>query len=641
MINVPEQIKQICMKDNARKNFRVRFTDGSHSDLVNENFVADSVELQESVCASEIKFGNCEASSITFICDLDGNYRGKEIACQLEIDISSESDEFIAEYGHTSDDVPYPFYPINYGTYTITSCKINKDGLRIVEAYTQALGENKVGVEGNISFSEYGLSNFEIAKMNYPSNNVPYEFDFLKFLVSNLQNYDPNQFDMDESIPMVAPESEGVVIKSTSNKQYYFDFLINIEGVNTAVSDTNLYYYDFSNFEKFHPITLEEFREEVMSTADPLISGETFTESALAELNRKIDELYHKYFNRKAGGIKNELARNDGKYSKQVVEGIDPDDESTYDSFYALKGYLYPYISTGVQGSIRFGACTGIQIQVSRASGGGVYFNNIDATMHPIVRKCNVGISTKLSYPRSKSIKIGSAQQYSLDYVGLFNDGISITKKDKKGNTITYNYKFSFRDMVEAYAEINASFGNFWRKSGAYSFDTLEYPDSIRPNFGLHPSDSVFPSGAKALITKNLIMDMECDDTITKPYGKVICTCTPLGATEEEDIVYEIIDTSSMADTDYLVYDVSDNYFFATNSTSIEGSQIYNLLANIGRALEGFRYMPVYLEMQGLPYIETGDLIEFESAQGTMFTIAMKNTIKGIQHLRTIIESEE
>lgn len=636
MINIPNNIRQLCEKDTCRKNFRVHFVNGEHDDLTNENIVTESVSLTESICSGELQFGMCESSILSFDCDLSENFKGSEILAQIEIDISSESAAFIEEYGQTSDDVDFPFYPIFYGDFIVKDCKKAKNGLRHVEAYTQLLGDDKVTSTGTVSFVEYGLSNFEIAKMGYPSNNVPYEFDFLKFLVNNLQNYDTNQFAMDESIPLVVTDDEGVIIKSNTKKQYLFSFLINTEGVNTDVSDMNLYYYDFSNFENFYPITFDEFRDEVMSTAEPLISGETFSESEISILNEKLSELYNKYFNRKAGGIKNEIFRKDGRYSKPVVDGIDSDDESTYDSFYALKGYLYPYINTGVSGSVRFGACTGIQVQVSPVSGGGVYFRDIKATMSPIVKKCNTGLSARLSFPRSKSQKFGKTQQYALDYINLFNEGVTVTKKDKSGNTVTTTYKFSFRDMVEAYAEINALFGMYWRRSRSFSFDGLTFPDKSKTVGSIKVGDAL-GVGTKYIMSMSNIEEVYFDDELTKPYGKVVCTCSPSDVGTEMTLEYELVDTDFSSD-DYLVYDISSNYYISTYRPT--QAEIFDYMITIGDVLRNIRYMPCELTVKGLPFIEAGDWIEFETKDGTMITNVLKQTIRGVQNLMTSIESE-
>ena len=139
MLDIPEEVKNLCKQDSVRKNFRVIFLNKEHEDLTNANVEFESVSFSESVCSrGEIKFGLCESSSISFTTINVSNIKDMIICPRLEIDISSLGEDWIAEHGFTSDDVDYPFYPIPYGVFVVDSCDRDSTNMakREVEAIT-------------------------------------------------------------------------------------------------------------------------------------------------------------------------------------------------------------------------------------------------------------------------------------------------------------------------------------------------------------------------------------------------------------------------------------------------------------------------------------------------------------------------
>lgn len=154
-MNIPNEVKNLFRQDSINKNFRVHFPNGERPDICNDHIESESVSFTDSVCSGQtLKFGICEAARFEctvndieekYIIDenggvqlnptpLRGNIKGLEIEVSQEIDISSLPEEFIAEYGQNAEDVPYPFYSIPRGTYTINSCKkqSNMDKRQIV-----------------------------------------------------------------------------------------------------------------------------------------------------------------------------------------------------------------------------------------------------------------------------------------------------------------------------------------------------------------------------------------------------------------------------------------------------------------------------------------------------------------------------
>lgn len=139
MIDVPESVKRLFQQDSVSKNFRVQFVNGEYRDLVNSDFVAESVVFTESARSSDnFKLGLGESSTIEFRTYFTENIRDMEIFCCIEIDISSLSSSEISAYGMTSFDVPYPFYRVPYGYFVIDS--VSETG---ISGITSVVGYNE------------------------------------------------------------------------------------------------------------------------------------------------------------------------------------------------------------------------------------------------------------------------------------------------------------------------------------------------------------------------------------------------------------------------------------------------------------------------------------------------------------------
>lgn len=140
-MSIPQEIKELFTQNSVPKRYRIKFPNGERPDIVAEKIEAESVRINESICTKDdFKFGLCE--SAIFEASVHGieeggnrgNIKGLEIEVILEVDISSLSAEFIREHGKTANDVPFPYYEIPKGRYTVETCKkiVNSDERKIV-----------------------------------------------------------------------------------------------------------------------------------------------------------------------------------------------------------------------------------------------------------------------------------------------------------------------------------------------------------------------------------------------------------------------------------------------------------------------------------------------------------------------------
>lgn len=234
MLNIPEEIKNLFKQGSVKKNLRIHFPNEEHGDITNENLVAESFSFTESICSEdELKFGLCEASMVEFETISVGNIKGYEIEVFHEIDISSLTEEVIAEHGTVSEDVPFPYYRIPYGRFTVDTCPRQSDMTkRRVTAYTkeftfQKLSVAEVGKRKEIAYSH--------ASRKY------YDYDLFKFIASNYFNGN------EETLNKLKVDTEELVFGTGTNELnggYSWKVILHVKRhqINTKEKLKSLYY---------------------------------------------------------------------------------------------------------------------------------------------------------------------------------------------------------------------------------------------------------------------------------------------------------------------------------------------------------------------------------------------------------------
>ena len=155
MLTVPAQIQTLFKTDGIRKNFRVHFPNGEHTDLTNADIIQESVSFKESVCSKDtFQYGLSERSQIEFECVGVPNIYGAEIECGIEIDTSTLSAADItaiqADPGdgtlvlEADSDIGYGFYRVPYGVFIVESCPRSHGAMwrRKVTAYSYSVSDS-------------------------------------------------------------------------------------------------------------------------------------------------------------------------------------------------------------------------------------------------------------------------------------------------------------------------------------------------------------------------------------------------------------------------------------------------------------------------------------------------------------------
>lgn len=126
MINLTAAQQALVKSDSTVKNFHIHFPNGEIEDLDNSNLVFESVSFSESVCSDSVfRFGCADASVLSFETVGVPNMLGMVIECSME-------------FKNGNDSVTIP-----YGTFTVDSCPRDHKSMqhRKVTAYAQTVGD--------------------------------------------------------------------------------------------------------------------------------------------------------------------------------------------------------------------------------------------------------------------------------------------------------------------------------------------------------------------------------------------------------------------------------------------------------------------------------------------------------------------
>lgn len=234
MVDIPEEVKSLFRQDSITKNFRVHFPNGERDDidsLVNKDVTEGSVQFTESLCSQEnLKFGLCEASVLEFETIGVGNIKGYEIEAGIEIDITSLGEDFIAEYGQTSNDVAFPYYYVPYGRFVVDSCKRQSNMKRRKVIAYDAL------YSGNL---DKDLSDIGITRSNtsgYITDGAPPGVNYTGFFHFNMNHY-LRMYAVNSNMGSIAQEFgeyAGTFVEEEDSREYN----IGVLGVSAGIGAT-------------------------------------------------------------------------------------------------------------------------------------------------------------------------------------------------------------------------------------------------------------------------------------------------------------------------------------------------------------------------------------------------------------------
>lgn len=599
MLNIPDSVKSLFKQDGVYKNFRAHFPNGELADITNENIVQESVKFTESVCSQDVfKFGLTEASTIEFETVGVANMYGMTIECSCEIDCSSlsaadKADIAAGTWDGTWDSVNEVF-AVPYGTFRVESCPRDHQAMahRRVTAYTPE------GGEFTSPFEEWKIAQLG-AKMKYEMRPAVLATAAIAYRKPSL-------------VPTLTGNSYSGALSWNTDESRVLCKLKKTDG--TAIE---IYIVCGGSSADFSFYTLPLTR----GYAPRMISSfENVTEPPQAKKDEAVsfivDFLESKGVDaaQSGWGSLEEIALNamENRWGAHVFYRFNVANTSyAIDDFYSDKRDFFP---------LPVGDCCicpfyMVDKNVSDADYGSVGIPYVMYTTEivcrePLEQGSRFSLYNSPTLPTAKTILVNNSGIGAIK-IALENTNAQRTPNGRK--FYTFIDSFSVDEIARGIAEINAW---FMKPSRASGYDVLR-----------------LSSASPVSVPPGEYSQMWFDEYNVEPIGTIRYSYTD-EAGEEQVVDYQFGEGAS-------VYDVSDNEVLklmdGADPSVIEAMLDAFFIPNIAPV----NFVPIDLNMKGLPYIEAGDALSVTAQDGTVCaSYALRQEINGVQVLEAQIDSQ-
>jgi hypothetical protein len=629
MLNIPAEIKELLKSDSVHKNFRVHFPNGEREDITNENIISESVSFTESICSNPtLQFGLCETPMIQFETFGVDNVKGATIECHMEIYCDSSVVGSVYR-----DDIDAYIYPIPYGRYVVDSCKKQAD-----LTHRKFICYNEI-VYQNWEFPSLVKEAIESILWKDKSLTISLEAIMGMMLPGYGRNYTRITGQGSGSFPLFS------IPFTRNNTNYMLYMYINTYNITFQMSSDPAFsvvkeHYSAEYIKNVNKVTEKliklNFFDDVFSIDDGLNS---FSKQQVA-INTSSSA--YRYYNMSVGVS-----------IDQSPKGVSKIYKPTNDAIVAP----YVYLESG-------GSSSYPHWQISN----GGYFEGLGTmsslifNFHPPGWARCVGLElVDVTHSETIASALLSAEDdyidYEMDCIKFLegDSGIKFTPKfsskkikmtTKSGTTKQKIYRATlnflnqrWKDVFNAYAEIQGKFGKFNRYGDIEFISLKDNLTALYPSETLYPSPSLFPMGNVGIkVNESYYESLWYDDYYSLPVGRV--TVTYNDSVEGEDYQIDVYCNGFTEDSSparYRTYDLTENVLIKSKTWTEEA--MTDILDTIAANVTGITYMPCELEMKGRPDLEAGDVVEITTTQGRITTIVLHRTITGIQLLTDDVTS--
>ena len=606
MLNVPETVKTLFMRDGVRKNFRVHFPNNELPDITNANVVQESVKFTESLCSQDVlKFGLTEASVIEFETVGIGNMYGMYIDCGIEIDLSSLSAADISAiaagtwdgiYCAVGDsDIGYAYFRIPYGRFRVEKCPRDHQAMthRKVTGYT-------VGIKDYDTFPEFP------AKAYWESVDIDINSIIAKSFGTGLTEYCPGEARTGYYDPMehfYGPNGESIALYlSNSNGGYPLTKAL-IANYN---DDYAVSFFEYSSDSQEYPKLLANIMQALTTGGYDIRynqNGQQIYATISDALKDKTPQfykpcLYYVWYD-KGNLFCGEKQPINANTLIPIISGPQRAGSAAFVANYSNALYWRAYFLYLPQ----WHNCNLV-----------IYKNN---TLDSIIQ-----ISQSSDIPTNVSWKSYRLTNYSIRQTVKSTSNKKVTLWDQTStisnqfNEYSYADAYSYLDSLNGALELSAQFAAVDRSGGN---------KLVRIN-----------RNSPVSIIPGQYSNMWFDEYDVNPIGTVKF-CYTDEAREEQIVNYQFDQFGGNGS----VYDMTDNDILKTmdgmRPAVIESMLDSSFIPNLG----SINFTPIDLTMKGLPYIEAGDALSVMAQDETVCSsYALRQEISGIQDLETQISSE-
>lgn len=640
MLNIPDPIKELFRQDGVLKNVRITFPNGEREDIANDKIVRESLSFTESLASSDpIVFGLCEASSISFSCVGIENINGMSIFVYIEIDISSLTAAQKTQWGHTSSDVPFTFYPVPLGLFVVDECTRESDfNIRKVVAYSPFLQER-----GNVS-SFQNLMPYDQKKASGANwgtaKTMRVDWRHLAVLAGQ------GIFNYNDLAPLALDSKVTKNTSSGARKSYAiggmgFDgnaciFRIDVTWKKWFSIDLNAWDSSYEPWTvidckalpwtaehiwwwgSHNPLIVKDFnavKEEIRATLKSsikVVSPTPIAPNIDAYVNTVLgSDCYN-------GSIVHAWKIN---ASSNPTAPTSSSDNGTWEiplnSYFALNGE--PGTMFPMEIEVKFYSVDG-QTETLIST------DTFDLTDNDTVELYQVD-------PRASELfgHIDSSAGYGYGFFGFSYDTEKINNRQSFANVWK---NMPFDNMLENMLEVNGYFGGLGR-DGKFRIYDITSAIRLLPSYEIFPSQNIYPCSSEntARMSQEDYIEVWYDEYVLY-YGSIHVEYKDSNGDDAEYTEYLLDDEEAAVKLP--VYDLSSNALFQKIAEQLTIEVAVSCVKN---AINALAYYRSEISMRALPYMEIGDMLFIKAKDDTFATPIVSQSITGIQDLRNRITS--
>lgn len=608
MLNIPDSVKQLYMRDGVRKNFRITFPNGELPDITNEQIVEESVKFNESIMSqNKFRFGLAESPQISFECVGVSNMLGMQIQCWHEIDVTSLSAADIAaieagtwdgEYIPLNDsDLGFAYFRLPLGIFTVDECPRSHGAMnhRQVKATGKSIGTNEEALD---PFTKWKIS------QQYTSKTWYINWDFLSPSVYGTTWAEAGKyFDRTEltytqytdeaphfHIGFEATEPYGGKIVSMEIRTTTTDGNpCSVVGNEITIHGTLLH---LSRIIATYNAVAAVLRENILTELERIDTGDRINWASAYEVGGGL-------LGSKEAAVRYMVSALMAAYLPTFTVNSRPYEFSIYDDVDLIVDTGLP---NGVDCVIR------LPNRLSEWWLNYTYMNSssVSVITHLVIPESVVSGAVTAFY--SLTLK----GEYDVDFPTL---KLPTTLKTKVGNTTYYGYynSFSVRDLLTGFFETNGVFGRI-KRDGTLELYTLT-------------------TTAAATLSQSDVQELWWDESNILPVGTVK---VKFKATESSN---ELSDAEIDIGNGPSVYNMTNNVMLT--GWAITLSDLTTILrGNFSENVQVLTWTPTDATVRGLPWLEAGDWVVIATGATDVPTVGipyLDREMSGIQLLTDTI----
>lgn len=612
MINVPYSVKKALKKGIYRINYKINVltSDGTIDfTMDNSSLVSDSVNIDERMCSGDVlKFGLCEGSSLEFQYFDKPNLYGRRLQVLIEVEYPT---------GSTTS-----WYSIPMGFFEVKKCSRQADtGIMKVTAYNKLQSEYldaeaKSLIEDTFSFMDSVCV-----------------CDFLRVLLDSYSIYE-------EETKIIAGGELRYPYDTESVSSYRY---LSTYGEYGYLGPGWLYLYitTSSDIKIKSNIVIKEYsiNQSYPLRIKPLIDFDA------------LDDNFYNFFYDGWETARECISKTpDEMMQLMMASSFTPGTPFPYDGWFfrVIVKFQNNSIKTFSKSAYKHGAADGTFEDLTH-----ITFEDVDKVY--FIYALEVGPYYSSSFLQRHMY--GEDQVY--EYFGNnqeWKQGVYLTPKMPDGSDIPYmglaDYlnvyhvtnleeqdlievdvetlpdNVTLRDLQSAVFEMQCQYGQLNRETDLFEGIELN-KGGLYPRDDLYPSNSLYPSGASLSGSKAMYSKLWADEGNIHKWRKLVISYKGLDDNNNAvDKIMELVVDPDGTD-DYLM---DDNWLFKNLVWNDEDVETYaNAMVT---KMQDVTWFPFEMWCAGLPYLETGDMIEIPLEDKHYTSYVLQRQLKGIQDLQ-------